>query len=109
MHSHAEHGNEQKTNTQARMSHKIHTLKRGDVARITSFDPLGDLAYRSRLLAMGLTPGTVFQVSRMAPLGDPIEIILRGYALSLRKAEAQILNIEMVDPNNKPRAGKYVL
>jgi len=56
----------------------------------------GDKAYRQRLLAMGLLPGTEFTLSRMAPLGDPVEITVRGYALSLRKHEAGILIIEEV-------------
>lgn len=72
----------------------ISHLKRGDRARITGFNKTGDKAYRAKLLAMGLTPGTAFEVSRVAPLGDPIEIVIRGYALSLRKTEAEIFNIE---------------
>ena len=46
-----------------------------------------------RLLEMGLLPGTEVRVVRVAPLGDPIELQLRGYALSIRKAEA--LGIEV--------------
>ncbi|MHB1948394.1 MAG: FeoA family protein [Gammaproteobacteria bacterium] len=53
-------------------------------------------AYRERLVAMGLIPGTQFIVSRIAPLGDPIEIKVRGFALSLRKDEARILEIKEV-------------
>jgi ferrous iron transport protein A len=45
---------------------------------------------------MGLIPGTTFVVSRIAPLGDPIEITVRGFALSLRKGEAVILKIQGV-------------
>ncbi len=78
-------------------THTITHLKRGDQARITGFNRTGDTVYRAKLLAMGLTPGTVFTVSRIAPLGDPIEIIVRGYALSLRKTEAAILNIESIE------------
>jgi len=44
--------------------------------------------YRARLLAMGLTKDTSFRITRMAPLGDPVEIEVRGFALSLRKKEA---------------------
>lgn len=47
-----------------------------------------------RLLEMGLTPGTEIQVVRSAPLGFPVEIKVRGYLLSLRKSEAQCLEIE---------------
>lgn len=56
----------------------------------------GDKAYRQRLIAMGLIPGTEFIVSRVAPLGDPIEITVRGFALSLRKQEATILHVQGV-------------
>lgn len=76
----------------------ISKLKRGDQARITGFKTTSNLAYRSKLLAMGLIPGTAFTVSRVAPLGDPIEIEVRGYALSLRKSEAAILKIEHILP-----------
>lgn len=55
--------------------------------------------YRQKLLSMGLTPGTVFLVKRMAPLGDPIELAVRGYSLSLRKGEAAILQVKPT--NNK--------
>lgn len=70
-------------------------LRVGHTARITSLKD-GNRAYRRRLIAMGLIPGTEFTVSRMAPLGDPIEILVRGFALSLRKDEASILQIEAV-------------
>jgi ferrous iron transport protein A len=68
-------------------------LKVGHKARVISLG-IGDKVYRKRLIAMGLIPGTEFTVSRMAPLGDPIEILVRGFALSLRKDEACILQIE---------------
>ena len=47
---------------------------------------------------MGLTPGTEFEVTRTAPLGDPVEIRVRGFDLSLRKDEAAILKIEASPP-----------
>jgi ferrous iron transport protein A len=50
--------------------------------------------YKSKLLSMGLTPGTEFTVIRVAPLGDPIEINVRGFNLSLRKQEADALIVE---------------
>jgi ferrous iron transport protein A len=53
-------------------------------------------AYKGKLLAMGLTPGTEFTVTRYAPLGDPIEILVRGFKLSLRKDEAKTLFVEEV-------------
>ncbi len=51
-------------------------------------------AYRERLLAMGLTRGTELTVKRVAPLGDPVEITVRGFDLSLRKNEAAAVLIE---------------
>jgi len=46
---------------------------------------------KKRLLAMGLTPGTPFKIAKVAPMGDPIELSVRGYRLSLRKSEASCL------------------
>jgi ferrous iron transport protein A len=56
----------------------------------------GESLYRHRLISMGLLPGTEFILSRIAPLGDPIEITVRGFVLSLRKNEANILAVEQV-------------
>ncbi|WP_024298748.1 FeoA family protein [Methylomicrobium lacus] len=67
----------------------------GDLAKIVGFDKTGK-AYRKRLLAMGLTPGTQFSVTRFAPMGDPVEIRLRGFSLTLRKDEAAVLQIEKI-------------
>jgi ferrous iron transport protein A len=67
-------------------------MKVGSVGRIVGLCA-GEKVYRQRLLSMGLIPGTEFIVSRIAPLGDPIEITVRGFSLSLRKGEARILKI----------------
>ncbi|GAB6141870.1 FeoA family protein [Methylosoma difficile] len=75
------------------MATPFKNLAVGDLATIVGFDPTGK-AYRKRLLAMGLTPGTQFSVTRFAPMGDPVEIKLRGFSLTLRKDEASILMIE---------------
>lgn len=74
---------------------RVSDLTIGASARIISY-AAGNKAYRQRLLAMGLLPGTEFTVVRMAPLGDPIEIMVRGFALSLRKTEANMLTIEVI-------------
>lgn len=55
----------------------------------------GPRAYREKLLSMGLTPGTQFTVTRQAPMGDPIEIEVRGFKLSLRKGDASALKVEL--------------
>ena len=56
--------------------------------------------YKGKLLSMGLTPGTEFTVIRVAPLGDPVEIRVRGFHLSLRKQEADTLIVEEIDPKS---------
>ncbi len=71
---------------------KINELKLGEQAKIVAFGNTNKV-YRQRLLAMGLTPGTCFRLLRIAPLGDPIEIEVRGYALTLRKIEASSLQL----------------
>ncbi len=73
-------------------------LKTGDSAKVVGYDKSGK-AYRKRLLAMGLTPGTEFCVTRFAPMGDPVEIKLRGFSLTLRKNEADVLLIEKLNEN----------
>ena len=51
--------------------------------------------YRKRLMEMGLGPGADFEVLRIAPLGDPVEVKVRGYLLSLRKSEAALINVRI--------------
>ena len=68
-------------------------LKAGDRGRVIGFER-GEKGYRTRLLTMGLIKGTEFTVVRMAPLGDPAEIELKGYKLSLRKEEAGVVQVE---------------
>ena len=65
----------------------------GSRGRVTGFAE-GQRGYRKKLLAMGLTPGTGFTILRVAPMGDPMEIELRGFKLSLRKDEAAALLVE---------------
>lgn len=67
-------------------------LRRGDEAEVLGYGAMAD-HYRNRLLSMGLTPGTRFRVERRAPLGDPVEISLRGFRLSVRRDEAAALRV----------------
>lgn len=67
----------------------------GDHGKILGFDKSAK-AYRKRLLTLGLTPGTEFVITRFAPFGDPIEIKIRGFSLTLRKNEAAVLIIEKI-------------
>ena len=63
----------------------------GQSARIAAVG--GEGALRRRLLDMGLTPGTAVMVSKIAPMGDPIELHLRGYELTLRLEDAQNITL----------------
>jgi len=57
----------------------------------------GQGALRRRLLEMGLTPGTKIYIQKVAPLGDPVEIRVRGYQLTLRKDDAAKIDIEKAE------------
>lgn len=65
---------------------------RGKVARIDGMDEVC-----LRLMEMGLTPGTELVVLGVAPLGDPMELEVRGYRLSIRKSEAARVQIERLE------------
>lgn len=70
-------------------------LSPGEIGKICGFRK-GDKVYRHKLLAMGLTPNTQFEVIRRAPLGDPIQIRVRDFYLALRQPETALLVIERV-------------
>ena len=74
------------------MTSSLKDMKVGETGKVSGFVK-GTNAYRDKLLAMGLTRGTVFTVTRIAPLGDPVEINVRGFALSLRKNEASAVAV----------------
>ncbi len=69
-------------------------LHKGDRARITAISSSADNI--QRIQEMGLTVGTTFRVVKIAPLGDPVEIDVRGYRLCLRKAETAGIEVEPV-------------
>ena len=75
------------------MPDNLQKLAIGDSGRVIGFDKTAK-SFRKKLLAMGLTPGVEFSVIRFAPMGDPVEIKVRGFALSLRKEEAAGLLVE---------------
>ena len=68
-------------------------LVSGDQAEVIGFGSMPE-HYRNRLLSLGLTPGTRFRIERKAPLGDPVEISLRGFRLCLRRDEAAALRVQ---------------
>ncbi len=73
-------------------------LSVGQRAVITSVTGKG--ALRRRLLDLGLTPYTPVMIRKMAPLGDPVEIFLRGYSLTLRKEEAAAIEVDIFECSN---------
>ena len=64
-------------------------------------DVTGDDAVSVRLMEMGLTDGEQIELIGFAPLGDPVEFLIRGYRLSLRKAEAARVTIELLSPTDR--------
>ena len=67
-------------------------VKIGETVNVTKLH--GEGAVKRRIMDMGLTKGTQVYVRKMAPLGDPIEITVRGYELSIRKDDAQMIEVE---------------
>lgn len=74
---------------------KLDEILKGETGLIKKVEGEGKL--RRRLFDMGITPGATVQLRKKAPLGDPIEITIRGYELSLRKIEANLVYIEVPD------------
>ena len=66
--------------------------KVGSTVVVTKID--GDGAYKRRIMDMGITKGTELYIRKVAPLGDPIEVTVRGYELSLRKADAEKILVD---------------
>lgn len=75
---------------------RLRDLPVGGTARVTGIRDT-HRSYRSKLLSMGLTRGTPLRVERIAPLGDPVHVTVRGFSLSLRGSEADALQLERLD------------
>lgn len=73
------------------VTRRLTDLAIGEEARVAGFRQ--ESSYSERLVRMGLIPGTTLRLIRRAPLGDPVEIRFRGYALVLRPAEADCLEL----------------
>lgn len=71
----------------------LRDLKPGQEGKVTKISGTGSI--HSRILSMGIIKGTELKVERVAPLGDPVEIKLKGYHLSLRKNEAANIYLEV--------------
>ena len=75
------------------MEKTVSRMKRGEKGVVTHVGSSG--ALRRRIIDMGLTPGCTVIMRKIAPLGDPMEINVRGYELSLRKKEADEITVEI--------------
>lgn len=71
------------------------TLKQasvGDTVKVVKLH--GEGAVKRRIMDMGITKGVEVRIRKVAPLGDPVEVTVRGYELSIRKADAEMIEIE---------------
>ena len=74
---------------------RMRTLREVKIGETVTVKKLhGEGAVKRRIMDMGITKGAEIYVRKVAPLGDPVEITVRGYELSLRKADAQMIEVE---------------
>ena len=71
------------------------TVKPGETVKVVKL--VGDGGTKRRIMDMGVTKGVEVFVRKVAPLGDPVEVTIRGYELSLRKAEAEHVEVELLE------------
>ena len=70
----------------------LREVKIGETVKVVKLN--GEGAVKRRIMDMGVTKGTEIFVRKVAPLGDPVEITVRGYELSLRKQDAEMVEVE---------------
>ncbi len=70
----------------------LKTAKIGSTVRVVKLH--GEGAVKRRIMDMGITKGVEIYVRKVAPLGDPVEVTVRGYELSLRKADAEMIEVQ---------------
>ena len=75
-----------------KMMKTLKEVKCGETVKVTKLTGVG--AVKKRIMDMGITKGTDVLVRKVAPLGDPIEVTVRGYELSLRKADAEMIEVQ---------------
>ena len=87
---------------------KLEDMKCGDTATVVTVSGSGQR--RKRVLDLGLTRGAEGKRIRIAPLGDPVEIELRGYRLTVRKTEASVIELEnLVSASDRTESGEAAL
>lgn len=74
---------------------ELSKLSVGQKGKIVKIKTKGEL--KRRLKDMGITKGEIVNIEKVAPLGDPIEVSIKGYRLSLRKDEAQLIDVEVLE------------
>lgn len=82
----------------------LSALEPGEKGRVIKVGGWGVI--RKKIVEMGIVPGTVIEVERLAPLGDPMELKVKGYHLSLRKEEAEGILVQQVETQTKKGASK---
>mgnify|MGYP004667081871 CR=1 FL=1 len=70
----------------------LRQAKIGDTVRVVKLH--GEGAVKRRIMDMGITKGVDVHIRKVAPLGDPVEVTVRGYQLSIRKADAEMIEVE---------------
>jgi Fe2+ transport system protein FeoA len=80
-------------------------LDMGDTAHIIRIHESTPLSLRRRLLDMGITKGALLRVERHAPLGDPVQIYVKGYHLAVRLSEARSIEVELVSHQGNAAVG----
>lgn len=70
----------------------LRNVKVGQTVQVTRLN--GEGALRRRIMDMGITKGTSVYVRKVAPLGDPVEVTVRGYELSIRKGDAECIEVQ---------------
>lgn len=79
-------------------------LKIGDACQVSFV--FGEGRLRRRLFDMGVTPGANIKIIKVAPLGDPIQVHIRNYELTLRKAEADLIGVTNIDLSQRVKEAK---
>ena len=72
----------------------VNNMKPGEKGRVISIGSSG--ALRRRIIDMGITPGALVIMKKAAPFGDPLQINVRGYELSMRRSEAREISVEVI-------------
>lgn len=76
---------------------RLDELKAGDYGKLVSYNDQGDLELKRHLLGMGFVKGSEIKLEKVAPLGDPLKLEVKGYNICLRKEEAKNIEVEVIN------------